>query len=158
MTEEQDVAAAYRENSRGLPLKVFILRQKLYRKAKQEPLFRFYALYDRIYRMDVIQAAWKQVAANGGAPGVDGVSIEEIQASAEGEQKFLKDIEESLRNKTYKPGMVLRVYILKPNGKLRPLGIPTVRDRVVQAAVLLVIEPIFESAFLDCSYGFRPKK
>lgn len=156
MTGELEIPEAYRKNSRGLPEKVFTLRQKLYCKAKQEPTFRFYALYDRIYRADVIQAAWRQVSVNGGAPGVDGVSIEEIQATREREQKFLKDIEESLRNKTYQPGMVKRVYIPKANGKLRPLGIPTVRDRVVQAAVLLVVEPIFEAAFLDCSYGFRP--
>lgn len=139
-----------------LPRKLSLLRQKLNQKAKQEPKFRFYALYDRIYRADTLQAAWAQVRANKGAPGVDRVSIDQIERSEGGPSRFLEEIQESLKSKTYKPEAVLRVYIPKPDGRLRPLGIPTVRDRVVQMATLLILEPIYEADFLDCSYGFRP--
>ncbi len=139
-----------------LPPELSRLRQKLGQKAKQEPQFRFYTLYGRIMDQATLKAAWKRVRANGGAPGVDGMSVVQVEQMAEGVEGFLGRIREELHAKTYRPHAVRRVYIPKPDGRERPLGIPTVRDRVVQTAVLLILEPIFEADFEDCSYGFRP--
>lgn len=138
----------------GLPPRVAALRQKLAQKAKQEPRFRFYSLYGGVMDADTLQAAWWRVCSNGGAPGVDGISIEHLKQK--GVESLLKEIGQELRNKSYRPKPVKRVYIPKANGKMRPLGIPTVKDRVVQMAVLLILEPIFEADFKECSYGFRP--
>jgi RNA-directed DNA polymerase len=153
-TEEAVEELSFREAL--LPPRLRELRQKLGQKAKQQKRFRFYSLYGLVCRADVLQAAYAAVRRNGGAPGVDGMSLEQIGATPESEAAFLAEIECSLKEKTYRAQAVRRVYIPKANGKLRPLGIPTVRDRVVQAAVLLILEPIFEADFEDCSYGFRP--
>ena len=157
-TNDIAIPETYANNSHGFSPWLFTMRQKLYCKAKREPESQFYTLYSLVYRDDVLQAAWRLVSRNGGAPGMDGVRIDMIRDSAEGVGGFLAGIALSLKEKTYTPDRVKRVFIPKANGKLRPLGIPTVKDRVVQMAVLLLIEPIFEADFLGCSYGFRPNK
>ncbi len=124
------------------------------RKPNRRSDFASSVLYGLVSHPGTLPAAWAQVRANGGKPGVDGVSIEQIER--EGEEAFLAELARELREKTYRAGAVRRVYIPKANGQLRPLGIPNLRDRVVQTAVLLILEPIFESDFLDCSHGFRP--
>ena len=153
-----DEPAEAMPGKRHLSPKVTHLRQKLYQKAKQEPGFRFYTLYEAVCREDVLLGAWRAVRENNGSPGVDGVSFKQIEESPEGVAGFLGKLRASLLGRSYRPQPVKRVYIEKDNGKLRPLGIPTIRDRVAQMAVLVMIEPIFEADFHDCSYGFRPER
>jgi len=132
------------------------LQRELYLAAKRSRNRRFHALYDRIFRPDVLWRAWEEVRQNGGSAGIDGVTIADLEL--EGVGQFLGKIEQDLKAKCYRPQPVRRVYIPKPDGRKRPLGIPTVRDRVVQQACKIVIEPVFEANFQDNSYGFRPKR
>ena len=138
------------------PNKVRELQRKLYLKSKAERKFRFYSLYDKVCRLDILKEAWKQVRENKGACGVDYETIGMIETN--GVESFLKQLQKELIRKTYKPQAVKRVWIPKADGSKRPLGIPTVKDRLVQTAVKIVIEPIFEANFQNCSYGFRPKR
>jgi RNA-directed DNA polymerase len=139
------------------PEKIRDLQRKLYLKAKREPKFRFYLLQDKAWREDVLEHAYRLVRANGGAPGIDGVSFQSIE-TGEGEAKFVSKLQQELKEKIYRTQAVRRVNIPKADGRKRPLGIPTIRDRVAQMAVKIVVEPIFEADFEDCSYGFRPKR
>src|SRR4051794_16639977 len=138
------------------PSKIRELQIKLYRKAKNEPEYRFYLLYDKIYREDILSHAYELARANKGAPGVDGQTFEAIELAGLG--RWLNGIREELRDKTYRPQPVRRVKIPKPGGGERPLGIPCIKDRVVQTAVKLLIEPIFEAELEPNTYGYRPKR
>jgi len=135
------------------PEKVAKLQATLHAKAKGAPSYRFYMLYDKVYRADVLGYAYQCCRANGGAAGVDGQTFEDIEKY--GLAKWLGELAEQLRGKTYRPQAVRRVYIPKPDGKQRPLGIPTVQDRVVQTAALLVLEPIFEADLQPEQYAYR---
>ena len=136
------------------PDKIRTLQRKLYRKAKTEPEFRFYLLYDKVCRADILDHAYRLARTNAGAAGVDGVTFGQIEA--EGVDAWLASLREELALKTYRSAPVRRVMIPKPGGGERPLGIPTIRDRVVQTAAKLVLEPIFEADFEDSAYGYRP--
>ena len=138
------------------PDRIRTLQRKLYRKAKAEPAFRFYVLYDKICRDDILRHAYRLARANAGSPGVDGVTFARIEAA--GVQEWLAGLREELVAKTYRSQPVRRVMLPKPGGGQRPLGIPTIRDRVVQTAAKLVLEPIFEADFEDSAYGYRPNR
>src|SRR5262249_51272870 len=140
--------------SLSTPIAIRTLQRKRYRKAKAEPAFRFYLLYDKIYREEILRHSYSLARADAGAPGVDGTANAEIEAS--GLEKWLAGLREELILKTYRPDPVRRVMIPKPGGGERPLGIPTIRDRVVQTAAKLVLEPIFEADFEDNVSGYRP--
>ena len=137
--------------SLATPIAIRTLQRKLYRKAKTEPAFRFYLLYDKIYREDILRHAYALARANAGAPGTDGMTFAAIEAS--GLEGWLAGLREELVTKTYRPLPVRRAMIPKPGGGERPLGIPTIRDRVAQTAAKLVLEPIFEADFEDNAYG-----
>lgn len=136
--------------------KVRKLQRKLYLAAKSDSKRRFHALYDKVYRKDILSEAWKRVKANGGAGGIDKVTIADIER--QGIEGFLQEIQQELMEGRYHPKAVRRTYIPKGNGEQRPLGIPIIKDRVVQMAVKIVVEPLLEADFKDCSYGFRPKR
>lgn len=139
------------------PNQIRTLQRKLYAKAKQEPAFRFYALYDKVSRADILSHAYDRVRSNRGAPGIDGETCASIEAGI-GKDAYLAQLQAELEQKTYRADGVRRVWIPKPDGSERPLGIPTIRDRIVQMALKLVVEPIFEADFCEHSYGFRPQR
>ncbi len=136
------------------PEKVGKLQTALHTKAKESPNQRFHSLYDKVYREDVLRHAYHRCRANGGAPGVDGQTFEDIETH--GLDRWLELLAEELRSRTYRPQAVRRVYIPKADGKQRPLGIPTFEDKILQRTVLMVLEPVYEADFLDASHGFRP--
>ncbi|MGE5431902.1 MAG: group II intron reverse transcriptase/maturase [Syntrophomonadaceae bacterium] len=136
--------------------KIQEFQRKLNQKAKASPKFRFYSLYDKTCRTDILEEAYRRAKSNGGRAGADGVTFSDIESK--GVAEYLVELQTELKTEQYKPKPVLRIYIPKANGKMRPLGIPTVKDRIVQTAFLMVLEPIFEADFSDSSYGFRPKK
>src|ERR1700683_3706152 len=138
------------------PMKIRMLQRKLYQKAKEEPNYRFYLLYDKMYRADILAHVYALAKSNQGAPGVDGQSFWGIES--QGLEEWLSGVREELRAKTYQPQAVRRVMIPKPGGGERPLGIPTIGDRVVQTAAKLLLEPIFEADFDPNAYGYRPKR
>jgi len=138
------------------PVRIRELQRKLYRKSKVETVYRFYALWDKVCREDVLEEAWKRVRAKKGAGGVDGESIRDIETA--GVPEFLRKLQADLKAGTYRSQPVRRVWIPKAKGGERPLGIPAVRDRVAQMAVKMVLEPILEARFRPDSYGFRPRK
>jgi RNA-directed DNA polymerase len=138
------------------PESVRRLQRKLYVKAKQEPEYRFYLLYDKVHREDILAHAYRLSRAARGTAGVDGMSFEDIEAA--GVESWLAALGKELREQTYRPAPVRRVMIPKPGGGERPLGIPTIRDRVAQTAAKLVLEPIFEADFEDSAYGYRPRR
>jgi RNA-directed DNA polymerase len=142
--------------SLGTPDRIRSLQRKLYCKVKAEPAFRFYVLYDKICRADILEHAYRLARANAGAPGVDGVTFAKIEE--DGVEEWLVGLREDLAKKTYRPDPVRRVVIPKVNGGERPLGIPTIRDRVVQTAAKIVLEPIFEADFEDTAFGYRPRR
>jgi RNA-directed DNA polymerase len=136
--------------------RVTTLQEKLYQKAKQEKGFKFYVLYDKMFIPYMLRQAWKQVKANGGSPGVDNATIADVEQY--GVDGYLKELGEELRKQTYRPQAVKRVMIPKANGGERPLGIPTVKDRIAQTVCKMILEPIFEADFQESSYGFRPER
>lgn len=136
--------------------KVQEFQRKLYEKAKANRKFKFYSLYDKTYRTDILEEAYRRAKSNGGTSGVDGETFEAIKTK--GESEYLAELQKELKEGRYKPKPVRRVYIPKANGKRRPIGIPTIRDRIVQRAFLMVLEPIFEAGFSESSYGFRPNR
>lgn len=136
--------------------KVRQLQNKLYLAAKKCSSRRFHALYDKVYREEVLFEAWKRVKANKGSSGIDGIGIEDIEVK--GVNRYLTEIQEEIKSGNYRPSPVKRVMIPKPDRSQRPLGIPTVRDRIVQMPTKIAIEPVFEADFKDCSYEFRPKR
>lgn len=154
--KEIDRLSQKKRKERSSKEKLRLLQLKLYLKAKQEEDYQFYILYDKIFLDYVLRTAYSRCWANGGSPGIDGMTFKDV--GEYGVEKFLKELEEELRTRTYKPSPVRRVWIEKENGGKRPLGIPTIKDRVAQQACKMIIEPIWEADFDDSSYGFRPKR
>src|SRR5450756_2238660 len=152
----QQVGKDRRLGNLKTPESVQKLRTALHAKAKGEPDYRFYLLYDKVYRRDILEYAYRNCKANKGAAGVDGVCFEDIESY--GEERWIGELAERLKKKDYRPEAVKRVWNPKPNGKLRPLGIPTITDRVVQTALMIVLEPIFEADLQPEQYAYRPER